>query len=66
MHCRTDDVMLEKEESKLELAMPVLVKARDLFPRIRTKINSTIRLEAGGQSVFTIKEEGLLQRKRLR
>lgn len=54
VHCRTDGFMLEKEKSTLELAMPVLVKATDLFLRIRMEIVSIINLEAGGQSVLTI------------
>lgn len=59
--------MLEKDESSLEMVMPVAMKARDHFLRIQKKIGPTLSLNMGQQSVLTItKEEPQSKRRRLR
>lgn len=49
--------VLKKDESKLELAMPILVKARDPFLRIRKKMSPALSLDVGKQSALAITEE---------
>lgn len=49
--------MSEKDESTLELAMPVLVKASDHFLRIWKKKSLILNLEVGKESALTIVEE---------
>lgn len=49
--------MSKKDESTLELAMPVLVKASDHFLRIWKKKSLILNLEVGKESALTIVEE---------
>lgn len=48
---------LDKETSSLEPAMPIPIKARDPFLRIRKKIGPMLNLEVRRQTVLTIAEE---------
>lgn len=45
-----DGFVLEKDESSLELAMLVQVKAKDAFLTIRKKIGPILNLQVGRQS----------------
>lgn len=49
-----DELLLEKDASALELAMPIPMKARDPLMRIHKKTDQTFSLEVGRQSALTI------------
>lgn len=44
----------DKDESKLALAMPIPIKARNPFLRIRKKMGPNLDLEVGKQSALKI------------
>lgn len=52
-----DRFVLNKEESSLELPMPILIKGRDPFLRISKKIGPTVSLETGRQTTLVINGE---------
>lgn len=47
-----DRLFLEKDNRTLKLAMPVPVKIRDPFLRIKKKMDPTFNLEMGGKVLY--------------